>query len=796
MLKKLFEKKNLLVIVLLAGISLTFFWQFFFKGLVPIPSDLLVGIYFPWRDHLWNGFLAGVPFKNGLLSDVISIIYPWRIYGINLLKQGIWPLWIPHALAGTPLLANFQSGLFYPLNVLFFAFSEVNAWSLYIVFQPFLASIFGFFYLRNLKLNLLASLFGALIFAFSGFSLVWLEYGIVGHSGLWLPLVLLAIDKILERFSFFWLGVGSLAIGFSVLAGYPQLSFFILLISFFYTLFKTQKIKPFFSVFSFLLLGILVSSIQLLPGLELTTLSIRGNDPTTQSFDFGLNPIKNLILLLAPDFYGNPSTGNFWGWGGYNESVSYVGVAGLVLALVGFLVGRRSKTLTFFKIGFLLSLGLVFKNPLSLFLFKAKLPILESASAGRFLFLSSFFLAVLASFGVQALFLQKNKVRIFRGLTFFFFLFLSFLLLVFFKPQIWPDRNLMDNLIVVRRNLILPAVLTISCLTLIVFSLLRKEKWLKSISLCFLFLVTVFDLFRFGWKYNPFTHREFLYPQTNLTDFIKAQKDLGRFVGLIPQSMFIPYDFSSPEGYEPLMIKSFAEFANQINEERFSQISTGSRWVIVNRYESPLLDLLGTKYLLSFKGDAKSQWEPEYFKYSHSQFELLFQYNRSQVYERKNALPRAFLVNDFKVLSQEEILKTLMDREFNPQKTLLLEKRPEILPVKGEGGGQVSINKDSYFKNEVLIDVSTSGDSFLFLSDVFYPGWQAYVDNHKTEIYKANYAFRSVFVPAGKHQVKFLFQPKSFKIGLVISTVSLFVILSLFTSEIIKSRNSSPKRSA
>ena len=118
-MKKLFKKRALLSVFLLTFLSLVFSWKFFLHGFVPIQADLIVGIYHPWRDHIWAGYVTGVPFKNGLLSDVVSILYPWRVYGMELFKKGIWSLWIPHALAGTPLLANFQSGLLYPLNFLF-----------------------------------------------------------------------------------------------------------------------------------------------------------------------------------------------------------------------------------------------------------------------------------------------------------------------------------------------------------------------------------------------------------------------------------------------------------------------------------------------------------------------------------------------------------------------------------------------------------------------------------------------------------------------------------------------------
>jgi hypothetical protein len=284
---------------------------------------------------------------------------------------------------------------------------------------------------------------------------------------------------------------------------------------------------------------------------------------------------------------------------------------------------------------------------------------------------------------------------------------------------------------------------------------------LKKAFVFLIFLLIVFDLFRFGFKYTPFTDGHYLYPETNLTNFLKEQPGLFRFIRIIPQSMFIPYDLSSPEGYEPLMMKRYAQFANQINEEKFNQVSTGSRWVIVNRHESPLLNLMGTKYLLSYYPEFESDWEPQYFQYPEKKYELIFQYGDSQIYENKQALPRAFLVHDYQVLEDKEILKTLMKDDFDYQEVLLLEEEPQVLPEEKLGEESVLINEETYFDNQILIETQSNADGFLFVSDNHYPGWRAFVNDQETKLYRANYTFRAVFVPKGEHQVKFIYEPSS-----------------------------------
>ena len=801
-MRRLIKSQEFLGFILISFLSFLFFWKFFLKGLIPVPADLIVGIYYPWRDYIWNNFTAGVPFKNGLLSDVVSIIYPWRIYGIELLKNGVWPLWIPHALSGTPLLANFQSGLFYPLNLLFFVFSNINAWSIYIIIQPIMAGFFTFLFLKNLKLNFLPSLIGGFIFAFCGFMLVWLEYGIVGHAGLWLPLVLLTIDKLSNKPSSLWVVIGAFTVGFSLLAGYPQIAVFSLAVAVLYLLFKIFWIKEkvdsrgFLLILGFFFLGILLAAVQLLPGLELWRFSIRGADPTAAAFNFGLNPLKNLILFWAPDFYGNPATGNFWGNQPYNESALYVGIGGLFLVAFTLFSFTKDKALSFFKILLILSLLMAFLNPISSFIFNSRLPLLASSSAGRFLFLVDFSLAILAAFGAQLLLKQKKIKLPLIALAVVVVPFLIVFGFVFLSPGSWPDKDLLENLAVAKRNLILPTLLmTPSVLLFLSLFLKRLLKFRKGI-LSLLFLFIIFDLFRFGFKYTPFTNREYLYPETDLTTFLKEQEGLYRFYGLIPQSMFIPYNLFSLEGYEPLMIKWYGEFANQINEEKFQTVSTGSRWVIVNRHESSLLNLMGVKYLLSHNAEPVSNWDAQYFRYSEKKYKLVFQYGKSQVYENKEVLPRAFIVHDFQVLPEEEILRTLTNKSFDPTETLLLEKKPIKLPETKKGEDKVFINENTYFKNEVLIKTNADADGFLFLSDNFYPGWEAFVDGEKTEIYRVDYTFRAIFLLKGEHMVKFLFRPQSFKIGLGISIGTLLVLIVLLSYEVARRRHPSQKSSS
>src|SRR3989344_187482 len=212
--------KKLIPFFFIFLLIIIFFWQFLFKGLIPIPSDTIIGLYHPFRDFYEKNYPNGIPFKNFLITDPVRQQYPWRDLAISLEKKTELPLWNPYNFAGTPLLANFQSAAFYPLNILFFIFSLPVAWGFLILLEPLLASIFFYLYLENIKLNKMSIFFGAVAFGFSGFSMAWLEWGTVMHTALWLPLLLLSIDKITKSKKYFlWTIVFIFSLSSSFLAG-------------------------------------------------------------------------------------------------------------------------------------------------------------------------------------------------------------------------------------------------------------------------------------------------------------------------------------------------------------------------------------------------------------------------------------------------------------------------------------------------------------------------------------------------------------------------------------------------
>ena len=90
----------------------------------------------------------------------------------------------------------------------------------------------------------------------------------------------------------------------------------------------------------------------------------------------------------------------------------------------------------------------------------------------------------------------------------------------------------------------------------------------------------------------------------------------------------------------------------------------------------------------------------------------------------------------------------------------------------------------SYAPDELVFKSSTPSDQIAVFSDIYYgpdKGWQAYVDGVKAPHYRADYALRAMNVPQGDHEIKFKFEPTSYKVGEMISLLfSLLIVLILF----------------
>jgi uncharacterized membrane protein YfhO len=85
------------------------------------------------------------------------------------------------------------------------------------------------------------------------------------------------------------------------------------------------------------------------------------------------------------------------------------------------------------------------------------------------------------------------------------------------------------------------------------------------------------------------------------------------------------------------------------------------------------------------------------------------------------------------------------------------------------------------FANQrISIQTEAPAASLVVISQAHYPAWKAYVDGRPTRIWRANYAFQAVEVPAGPHQVQLLYKDKRLLMGAALSSLGLLACLGLW----------------
>jgi hypothetical protein len=81
-----------------------------------------------------------------------------------------------------------------------------------------------------------------------------------------------------------------------------------------------------------------------------------------------------------------------------------------------------------------------------------------------------------------------------------------------------------------------------------------------------------------------------------------------------------------------------------------------------------------------------------------------------------------------------------------------------------------------YEDTQVEIEAELESPGLLVLTDLFYPGWKVYVDGQLARVYRTDYCFRGVPLPVGRHNVRFEFDPLSFRIGVAITLITLLLL--------------------
>lgn len=729
------------------------------KDLSALFFLIVLVLLFFWR------IVSSSPLHQGSLAEDFSLFFPFRFFAATSLGKGIIPLWNPYIFSGTPFLADSQVAIFYPVNLLLTllatpSYLSYKAAEWAVVINFILAGIFMYLYARTIRISSYGSLVSAVVFAFGGFMVSHVRHLPVINVIVWLPLILLFLEKSLVGRKFIYSIPAGIALGASILGGHLQMVLYVVYFVFAYGLFRIYvlykeqaRAKEIGWSISFLVavyvIAISLTAVQTFPTLELLPYSNRSIDVSYGlTTDFSLEA-QNLIMLFVPNFFGGIS-GRYWGpWSYWWEMCGYVGILPLILGIFALVLIKKIEV-KFFGVAAFISLLLVlgsntFLHPLT-YLFLPGFALNRAPS--RFFYIFGFALAILAGYGSELMLKPVSRVKEFLTRTekaLLWIMGVGVLAVLFFYYALANSSSdkikyqVFSN-IVNGTNLFLIFL----ALSIAIIYLARKETKQYVLSALVVGLV-IFDLFSFGWQWYVEEKKPAEYYASDpIIEFLKKDKDFFRVVNsdILSPNAGSAYSIFTTSGSNPLSLKEY---------EGISQRE----------------DLLNVKYVLSKKNLDKDKYE------------LVFADGERKVFQRKIFTPRAFVPTKVVMAESAGLLE---GDKFDAQSLAVIGGADAVSgKLTGENRGEVRIV--SYQPNKISLEAQMKDDGFVVLSEIYYPGWKAYVDDKPSRVYRADKLLRAVFIPKGKHKMVMVFDPGSYKLGLRFTIIAWLVIGVILTGK-------------
>jgi len=775
---------------------------------VLLPARLMATMA-PWDATPTGGLQNAIPW-NPLLWDGIAQFYPWRHFAAHTLRQGMLPLWDPCQFCGTPFIANSQSAVFYPLNLIFLLFPTAFAFGVAACLHLGLAGTFMYLLLRYWRRSPLSAFLGAFVYMLCGFSVVWLELPTFLSVAAWLPLLLLLMERGLGEGSWKATLAAGVVWGLCLLAGHLQIAFYCLLASLLLGVWhlwesfrqgsRPRILRQTGQILIVLTLGFVLAGPQLLPALELSSMSHRSGRPTPEGYRAYINyamPPTNLITFWVPDFFGNPADGSFWGPANYAEYCGYVGAFPLLLGWLGLIFTfRQQRPVRFLGALGLIALALALGTPLCALLYFYLPGFGQSGSPARALMLYQLALAALTAFGMDSLLMVISQGRpaaapgkrkpLLRSIP--------ALLTLLTTGSVIAVGTLMALVIARygdRINLDMAGLLAMEqrpllmCLGFLgggwLLALLGLRKALSpGLMSVLIMLLVVADLFAFGMNYNATCPPEAVYPATEGIRYLQAQTKGGERIfpinrrwslyqtppALLPPNAALAYRLYDVAGYDSLYSGRWKRFLNTLEGKEASPLENGNM-TFVSNFLSPLADLVGAHFILSTADIVAPGLQKVYD-------------GEIKIFRNRQALPRTFLTGDIVPMELSQTLSALSQPGFPLRTRALVDARQASdLPQqpRKETAGDARII--AYGPTRVEIEAEASDPALLVLSDAFYPGWQAKVGGKPAPVIRTDYILRGVPLSPGKHRVHLRYEPTSFRVGLFIGMWAIGIIMGI-----------------
>jgi hypothetical protein len=147
--------------------------------------------------------------------------------------------------------------------------------------------------------------------------------------------------------------------------------------------------------------------------------------------------------------------------------------------------------------------------------------------------------------------------------------------------------------------------------------------------------------------------------------------------------------------------------------------------------------------------------------------------------EFTHALPRTKLYSNWKIVEETNALRQLRSPEFDPEKTVLVDKDTPVPGVPGSSEADPGTADISHYQSkDLVLEADAKTPAVLLLNDRTGDFWNVWVDQKPATMLRCNYIMRGVFVPVGRHTVEFRYQPPLKLLYVTLSAFALGILLA------------------
>lgn len=711
-------------------------------------------IFLPFAPLIFGNWIF---IDSGMVyNDITSFYFSLRSWYKAEVTAGRFPFWTDLVGNGYPVFAEGQLGAFYPLNFLLYYFLPVvMAFNISWLFHFWLAG-FGTFAFARISLNLSrpAALLAGLIYALSGFF-----FGRISYIGMisvvaYFPLNLLLAERIAVTGKIKHVFLLALVFAVQIFIGHFEMFFYCLFFSFlfFFLLVITGRSERgrWWQMATAAAAAILIAAAQLIPTYELVGLSHRAGGFAFEASTASDWPLRALLLFILPRAFDRYTTSDF----SVPAVYGYISLVGLVLALLaGLFLWRRREVAVFLVIGLLAFLWAQGRlSPVFAILWEIVPPVKYFRAPIKLLFALEFSLAVLAAVGFDY---WREKLSRVRPSNLLIVILFNILIVGIIYGDLFYHNSRFPVMAEAESWFAQPEA-----------ALFLKEKLDPVFQQIYSHGTNNIDFATSGDVPLQKSLQNILPPNLNLVFrlpanrenfalFLKTQQALNRtntVVDVAKGVLRLP-----PELKQSLALQGASYFVTDI------PVEDGDLALVREIFFSRPVDHLAP---LTTGGTARIKVDRVYIYLNR------FVFPRLLVTERATNLAGK---------SEEEILEAVLNIGFDPRKELIIkegsaeEKNPPMGKEAAESQALISLRK--YEESHTEMVVKSEKPAYLVLARTYYPGWRAQVDGRPAEIFRANYAFQAVKIPAGEHLIELEFKPTGWSYCLLISGGALVSVL-------------------